>query len=85
MSNDSMQGQFLTHLQTGATVTRRQATAFFGLRNPSATVYALREEGVCVYANNVTLKDGRKTVAYRIGRPSKAIIAAGFASLGASA
>ena len=75
------QKAFQNYLETGASVTFRQVKSMFKLANPSSAVTKLREQGLCVYANKVTLSDGRDTTAYRIGKPSRAIIAAGFALL----
>jgi hypothetical protein len=75
------QKAFQNYLETGASVTFRQAKSMFKLANPSDTVTKLREKGVCVYTNKVVLKDGTQTTAYRIGKPSREIIAAGFAVL----
>ena len=72
------------YLRTGATVTPRQIESMFGLKNPTAAVHALRQNGVCVYANKATLWDGTETTKYRVGQPSRAMIAA-LHSLGAFA
>ena len=80
-SKVTKQKAFQNYLETGASVTFRQAQSMFKLANPSDTVTKLREKGVCVYSNKVTLSDGRGTTAYRIGQPSREIIAAGFAVL----
>jgi len=68
-------------LNTGAELTGKQITSMFGLQSPSRAVNYLREKGVCVYSNPRTLHDGTRTVKYRVGRPSRAIVAAGFAAL----
>ena len=48
----------------------------FNLKSPRSVVNKLREDGHCVYINKST-----KGTSYRIGNPSKALIAAGFAAL----
>ena len=69
------------YLQTGAQVTPKQVSAMFGISRPSAAIHQLRQEGVCIYTNPVTLKrTGEQTVKYRIGTPSKAMVAAAFAA-----
>ena len=80
-SKVTKQKAFQNYLETGASVTFRQAQSMFKLANPSDTVTKLREKGVCVYSNKVTLSDGRGTTAYQIGKPSRSIIAAGWAVL----
>ena len=64
------------YLLSGATATQKQITSMFGLKNPTAAVHALRQSGLCVYANNATLKDGTRTVKYRVGTPTRAMVAA---------
>lgn len=68
------------YLETGAEVTSAQIMSMFKLMNPTAAVHALRQRGVCVYANQKTLYSGQPVVKYRIGTPSKAIIAAAAAA-----
>jgi|TARA_R110000851_G_scaffold147527_1_gene287475 hypothetical protein len=69
--------KFLNALLRGDTVTWSDAKANFALARPRAVVEKLREEGHCVYANK-SVKNG---TSYRIGKPSKEIIAAGLAAL----
>lgn len=64
------------YLQSGNSVTPKQITSMFGLKNPTAAVHALRTSGVCVYGNPATLYDGTITTKYRVGTPTKAMIAA---------
>ena len=45
----------------------------YDLRSPAAMVGKLRNEGMMIYENR-----GSKGVSYRVGTPSKAIIAAGI-------
>lgn len=71
------------HLVSGAELTAKQITSMFGLKNPHQAVRSLREKGICVYSNPSTLTDGTRVVKYRVGTPSRAIIAAGFAALSA--
>lgn len=70
------------HLSTGATLTAKQISAQFGIKNPREAIRTLRESGVCVYGNPAVLSDGTKTTKYRIGRPTKAMIAAAYAMVG---
>jgi len=63
------------------TFTTAQARAYWGIDNVAARVNELREEGHAIYTNHKTLTDGRKITFYRLGKPSKKVIAAGFAAL----
>lgn len=62
------------YLSNGNQVTSRQARTLFKIENVADVVYRLRNEGVAVYTNRVTLSDGTRTYAYRIGKPSQAFV-----------
>lgn len=64
------------YLIAGNELTAKQITSMFGLQNPTAAIHSLRINGLCVYANKATLATGRETVKYRVGRPTRAMIAA---------
>ena len=68
--------KFLNALLRGQSVTWKEAQTKFNLSRPRAVVDKIREDGHCVYIN----KNASGTY-YRIGTPSKALIAAGFAAL----
>ena len=63
-------------LQSGSTATSKQITGMFGIANPTAAVHSLRSQGVCVYANAATLSNGTETTKYRVGQPTRGMIAA---------
>ena len=67
------------------TLTSAQARARFGITNVGARIEELRSEGHCIYTNKKTLEDGRRITYYKLGKPTKAMIAAAHASLGAEA
>ena len=69
--------KFLNALLRGQSITWTEAKSVFNLQRPRAVVEKLREEGHCVYAN----KSAKNGTSYRIGKPSKEIIAAGLAAL----
>lgn len=58
------------------TFTVKQARRRFGIKNVSARINELRQEGYCIYTNKKTLKDGRKIKFYRLGTPTKALVRA---------
>ena len=68
--------KFLNALLRGDSVTWKEAQTKFNLSRPRAVVDKIREEGHCVYINK-----NKSGTYYRIGTPSKALIAAGFAAL----
>ena len=81
----SKHAKLLNHLQNGHSVTARQIEGTFGLKSPARAVAYLREQGHCVYANRVTLSDGTEGTKYRIGKPSKRMVALANTVLGAQA
>ena len=68
--------KFLNAMLRGNSVTWTDAQKKYNLKSPRSVVNKLREDGHCVYINKTT-----KGTSYRIGNPSKALIAAGFAAL----
>jgi hypothetical protein len=64
--------------KTGKELTADQISTKFGLSNPTASITGLRKAGYAIYLNN------RNGVAkYRLGTPTRKMIAAGYAALGA--
>jgi predicted ArsR family transcriptional regulator len=73
-------------LKKGEQLTAAQIKARFGIANPTATVSSLRlNSGFAIYANEHTDTKGRVTVKYRLGNPSRAVVAAGYRALAQSA
>ena len=68
----SKKAKILNLLSNGESVTWKTLRRRFDLRSPRAMVDQLREEGNMVYINET-----KKGVSYRLGTPSKEIIAAG--------
>jgi hypothetical protein len=68
--------------EQGAELTAKQITQRFGFANPTATVSDLRlRTGLAIYANKRTNKLGDTYTKYRLGTPSRAVVAAGFKAL----
>ena len=80
-STETKTGKLLTALQNGEALTEGQIRVRFGLKNPRATVSDIRYSGFAVYANQHKDTKGRVTTKYRIGRPSRAIVAAGYRAM----
>lgn len=74
----------LRHLLKGNTVTAAELAGKFGVGNPQEVIRQLRIKGYPVYANKATLWNGAETTKYRLGRPSKAMVAAAYAQSGAT-
>ena len=60
----------------GSDVSWKQLRNTYDLRSPAAMVGKLRNEGMMIYENRST-----SGVSYRVGTPSKAVIAAGQSAL----
>lgn len=74
--------RLLEVLQQGESLTAKQISARFGIANPTATVSDLRlRGGFAVYANQHTDTKGRQTTKYRLGRPSREVVAAGYRAM----
>jgi hypothetical protein len=63
------------------TFTVAQARARFGVTNVAARIGELREEGHPIYTNTRTLANGRKISFYRLGQPTKRMVAEGIKAL----
>jgi hypothetical protein len=76
----SQKNRVLNFLQSGKTLTESNATKS-GIGNVREIVRQLRSEGNAIYTN--TGSNG--TTTYRLGTPSKRMVAAAYNALGASA
>jgi len=75
----------LNALMEGQQLTAKQITARFGAKNPRAVIQNIRFEGFPVYLNKRTNSKGDTKGFYRLGTPSKSVIAAGYKALAANA
>ena len=73
--------KLLSALRKGDELTSAQISQRFGIANPRATVSALRFQGYAIYANQHSDTKGRQTTKYRLGTPSRAVVAAGYKAL----
>ena len=80
----SKQSNVLAALAKGKSLTPAQISGVYGLANPHDAIMNLRRQGHCIYTNKRTIWDGRVSTSYRIGTPSKAMVAA-TATFGGSA
>jgi hypothetical protein len=75
------ENKVLTALQSGRTLSSAQLKSQFGAGNPQAIIQSLRFKGFPIYLNVVTDTKGRSRNVYRLGTPSRAIIAAGYKAM----
>ena len=71
-------------LLSGAALTSSAIKNRFVAGNPQAVIQALRFAGYSIYLNTVTDTKGRSRNVYRLGTPSRAVIAAGYRALATS-
>ena len=80
----SAKSKVLAYLsKTGSynTLTAAKMQSVFGVSNPSATINELRNEGHSIYLNTRTTQSGGKVSFYRLGTPTKRVVAAGIAAI----
>jgi len=63
------------------TLTAQKMQSTFGVANPSATINELRNEGHAIYLNSRYNTNGDKVSFYRLGTPTKRMVAAGIAAI----
>lgn len=73
--------KLFTALQSGDKVSASQATKRFGIKNISAEVSRIRQSGYAVYANTRKAGNGVQVTEYRLGTPSRKLIAAGYKAM----
>tara|TARA_Y100000310_G_scaffold52067_1_gene47891 strand:+ start:128 stop:385 length:258 start_codon:yes stop_codon:yes gene_type:complete len=72
-------------LENGAELTAKQITARYGVKNVRAVISQLRSEGYAIFLNKrVSSFDGETYSKYRLGTPTRATVAAGYAALRAA-
>ncbi len=82
MSTTTKKAAVLAALQnTYRGLTAAQIQARFDVANVRATVSDLRMDGFAIYANKHTDTHGRVKTFYRLGTPSRAVVAAGYKAL----
>jgi predicted ArsR family transcriptional regulator len=74
-SSPSATSRILTFLQTGADITQVQARKRFGITNVRARMSELRQAGYAIYLNEKTTGNGRTIKAYRLGTPTRLMVA----------
>lgn len=77
------QARLLEAFKNGEQLTAKQIATRFGIANPTATVSDLRFSGFAVYANPRTNSKGQTLTKYRLGTPSREVVAAGYRALAA--
>ena len=76
----SQADRVLAALQAGEELTAKQIRARFSAKNPHDVVRQVRRQGYAVYANTRTNSKGDTKTFYRLGTPSRAMVAAAYAA-----
>lgn len=63
------------------TLTANKMQKMFGVKNPSATINTLRNEGHAIYLNTRKTPSGDKVSFYRLGTPTKRMVSEGIAAI----
>ena len=74
----------LVALQNGEEFTVAEIRARFGTGNPREVIRSLREKGFAIYLNDRKNSKGEVVTKYRLGKPSRKMVAAAYAVLGGS-
>jgi|TARA_R110001583_G_scaffold35079_2_gene117161 transcription initiation factor IIE alpha subunit len=71
-----------TALVNGAELTAKQISARYGVKNVRSVISKLRSEGLAIYLNKrVSSFDGQSYMKYKVGAPTRAVVAAGYKAL----
>ena len=71
-----------TALENGAELTAKQITSRYGVKNVRAVISKLRLEGYSIFLNKrISSYDGETYMKYRMGTPTRSVVAAGYAAL----
>ena len=76
MTKTTKKAKVLNLLSKGKNVTWKTLRTRFDLSSPTAMIHSLRKEGYAIYRNETP-----SGVAFRLGTPTKAMIAAGVAAV----
>jgi len=82
MTTETQAQRVINVLKNGVELTAKQITARYGVKNVRAVISRLRSEGYAIFLNKrVSSFDGETYSKYRLGTPTRATVAAGFAAL----
>ena len=78
---ESKTAKLMTALQMGESFTQSQAEKRVGIKNIRAEATRIRQAGFAVYANRRVAGNHARVTEYRMGKPSRELIAAGYRAL----
>ncbi len=80
-NEDTKTYKLFNALHGGDVVTPAQAEKRFGIKNISAEVSRIRQNGYAVYTNSRKAGNGVRVTEYVMGKPSRKIVAAGYKAM----
>ena len=80
-NEDTKTFKLFNALRTGEAITPAAAQKRFGIKNVSAEVSRIRQNGFAVYTNQRVAGNGVKVTEYVMGKPSRKLIAAGYRAM----
>ena len=82
MTNTTKTAKVIAALEGGAELTAKQINARFRVKNARALISSIRMQGYPVYLNKrVSTLNGETYNKYRLGTPTRSVVAAGFRAL----
>ncbi len=82
MTNVTKSAKVIAALESGVELTGKQIESRYNVGNARALISSLRMQGYPVYLNKrVSTYNGETYSKYRLGTPSRAVIAAGYQAL----
>lgn len=76
--NNTAIDNVINALVEGEELTAKQISARYGVVNAASVIYYARRRGYPIYLNTRRDSKGRETMKYRLGTPSRRLIAAGY-------
>ena len=82
MANVTKSAKVIAALESGVELTGKQIESRYNVGNARALISSLRMQGYPVYLNKrVSTYNGETYSKYRLGTPSRAVVAAGYQAL----
>lgn len=80
----NQKSRILSTFKAGNEYTAKQLQNYFQVGSPTKVISELRREGYAIYLNKRVDTKGRETMKYRLGTPSRRMVAVAVATAGAS-
>ena len=81
MANVTKTAKVIAALESGVELTGKQIESRYNVANARALISSLRMQGYAVYLNKRTNGFGEPYSKYRLGTPTRSVVAAGYQAL----